>query len=96
MLRAVVCMTARSIARLKRPLIIVRKTPPAAPTEAASVADAMPAKIEPSTPTMSTRAGTSAIVTRLRASARKTRSSSAGMGGASSGLKWARMTRSTM
>ena len=92
-IRVVACMTERSIGIEKRPLTIVRISPPAAPTDAASVGEAMPAKIEPSTPTISTSAGISARTTRLNASPRKAASSSAGMGGARCGFTWERITR---
>ena len=58
-------MTPRSIAIENRPLSIVRSRPPAAPTEAASVGEATPMKIDPSTPTMRTKAGRRARPTRL-------------------------------
>ncbi len=73
--------------------MMVRKRPPAAPTDAASVGEAMPRKIEPSTPTIRAKAGIRARVTRLMASSRKAVSSLAGTGGASSGFHCARMTR---
>ena len=56
-IRVVASITERSMGMEKRPLAIVRTRPPTAPTEAASVGEAMPAKIEPSTPTIRTRAG---------------------------------------
>jgi len=84
-MRVVVRITSFSIFMLKRRLTMVRIRPPAAPTEAASVGEAMPRKMEPRTPMMSTRAGIRAMVTRLSACARNAASSAAGTGGASSG-----------
>ena len=92
-MRVVVCITLRSIASENRPLAMVSSRPPMAPTDAASVGDAMPAKIEPSTPTISTSAGRRARPTRLSASARKAASSAAGTGGARWGFHQETTTR---
>src|SRR6266545_7786349 len=59
----------------------------------ASVGEAIPAKIEPSTPTISTSAGSSAMTTRLTASPRNAASSWAGMGGARCGFQRERIRR---
>ena len=48
-MRVVASITLRSMAHENRRLTIVSTMPPTAPTEAASVGVAMPAKIEPST-----------------------------------------------
>ncbi len=92
-MRVVTCMTPRSISIEKRPLTTVRMSPPAAPTEAASVGEATPAKIDPSTPTTSTNAGRSASPTRFTTSARKAAISSAAMAGASPGFHHETTTR---
>ena len=68
-MRVVVRITPLSICIEKRPFVRVRISPPAAPTAAPSVGDAIPQKIEPRTATIRMNAGASAIDTRLIASA---------------------------
>ena len=85
-MRVVTCMTVRSISIEKRPLSMVRMSPPAAPTDAASVGEATPTKIDPNTPTISTKAGKRARPTRFAASARKAAISAASIAGASWGF----------
>ena len=80
-------ITSIRVFRLNLPCIAVRMEAPTAPTAAASVGLAIPAKIEPKTATIKKSGGTRAFITRLRMSALEMPSSTSwGMGGADSGL----------
>ena len=57
-------MTARKIFMLNFLFVIVNTVAPTAPTAAASVGDAMPAKIDPNTATIKNNGGTRALDTR--------------------------------
>ena len=90
-MRVVASITLRSMPHVNLRFTIVSTTPPTAPTDAASVGVATPAKMAPSTATMSAKAGINAMVTRLSASLRNTASSASGMAGAMSGRTRPRM-----
>ena len=80
-------MTSRTIWMLKRPWIAVRMVAPMAPTEAASVGEATPAKMDPRTAIISARGGRRALNTRIIRSRLEIWARISGsMGGAHSGL----------
>ncbi len=67
---AVLIVASRSIAKLKRRLATARMAAPATPTDADSVGVAMPARIDPSTVTISSSGGNSAVSTSRPSAAR--------------------------
>ena len=86
--RTVVRMTPKIISMENFRVTITSSMAAVAPTAAASVGEARPTKIEPSTDTISTRGGTRERITRVNISAAEIdASSSAGMAGAIFGKK---------
>ena len=78
-------MTSRRMGRLKRRWLMASTMAPTAPTEAASVGVAIPARIEPSTSTISSSGGTSTLRIRTSRARPCTLRASAGRAGARSG-----------
>ena len=80
-------MTSIRVFRLSFPCMAVRSVAPTAPTAAASVGEAIPAKIDPNTAIIRNKGGIRAFITLLRISALEMLSRySWGIGGAHSGL----------
>ncbi len=79
--RRVLCITACRISRLNCFCRMANSMAPTAPTEAASVGVAMPAKIEPSTPRIRNSGGSRASTTRETSSLLSIARSAAGIAG---------------